>query len=194
MVGMPTRVPMRFADAPLLWTVDGLYTHDECRAVCEWIERTDPELATNNPTYRDQDRIMRDDPNATALLWERLRPHLPERIGELALVGLNERLRYYRYRPGQRFAPHTDHWYQPDAHTITLLTVLVYFNDDFTGGETRFLEPIEEVVVPKAGRVALFQHKLRHEGCPVARGTKYALRSDVIYRAADTIELTYDEG
>lgn len=40
-------------------------------------------------------------------------------------------------------------------------------------------------VSPKRGMVALFQHKLRHEGRPVVRGTKYAMRSDVIYEAVN---------
>ena len=40
---------------------------------------------------------------------------------------------------------------------------------------------VDEVVVPRAGRVAVFQHKLRHEGRPVLSGIKYAMRSDVIY-------------
>ena len=73
---------------------------------------------------------------------------------------------------------------------ITLLTVLVYFNDDFEGGETRFMEQVEEVVVPRPGRAAIFQHKIRHEGCTVTRGCKYALRTDVIYEARDPVELT----
>ena len=50
-----------------------------------------------------------------------------------------------------------------------------------TGGETRFQEQLEETVVPRAGRVAIFQHKLRHEGCEVTRGIKYAMRTDVVY-------------
>ena len=182
---------MRFADAPLLWTVDDVYSAGECAQIVGEIERENPALATNNPVYRDQDRIMRDDPVAAAELFRRLQPHLPARIGALALVGLNERFRYYRYRPGQNFAPHMDHWHKLDDQTLTLLTVLVYFNGDFQGGETRFLEQIEQTVVPVAGRAAIFQHKIRHEGCPVVSGTKYALRTDVIYRAPSPIALTY---
>lgn len=71
--------------------------------------------------------------------------------------------------------------------SVTLHTVLVYFNDDFDGGETRFLEHLDDVVVPRAGLVAIFQHKLRHEGCAVRTGTKYAMRSDVIYEGDDRI-------
>jgi len=83
-----------------------------------------------------------------------------------------------------------DHWYRPDEHRITLFTVLVYFNDDFVGGETRFQEQLERVVVPRRGSVAIFQHKVRHEGCAVASGTKYAMRSDVIYHSDEAIGKT----
>jgi prolyl 4-hydroxylase len=93
----------------------------------------------------------------------------------------------YRYRIGQRFEPHMDHWYRPSETQITLLTVLVYLNDNFEGGETRFQEQIEQTITPKCGMVSIFQHKIRHEGCPVRRGIKYAMRSDVIYEAFETI-------
>jgi hypothetical protein len=83
-----------------------------------------------------------------------------------------------------------DHWYKPSETQITLHTVLVYFNADFEGGETRFQEQIEETVVPKPGLAVIFQHKIRHEGCVVRRGIKYAMRSDVIYRAPERIGKT----
>lgn len=183
---------MRFVDVPLLWTHDAVLSLQECAALIDFIERADPGLATDNPLYRDQDRVIRDDPGLAEQLFERLRPVLPEHIGGLRLSGLNDRLRLYRYAPGQRFAPHMDHWYQPSARAITLLTVLVYLNDGFEGGATRFAEQLDAVVVPAAGQAALFQHKVRHEGEPVRSGTKYALRTDVLYEADEDIILTYD--
>jgi hypothetical protein len=42
---------------------------------------------------------------------------------------------------------------------------------------------LEATVVPKQGRVAIFQHKLSHEGCALITGTKYAMRTDVVYGA-----------
>ncbi|MBO6934231.1 MAG: 2OG-Fe(II) oxygenase [Deltaproteobacteria bacterium] len=184
-----TTVPFRFDDAPLLWTVPDVYDADECQEWIRIIEAGSPRIATNNPVYRDQDRVIRDDLAAASTLFERLRKHLPERLGELSLGGLNERLRMYRYAPGQRFAPHMDHWYRPTDTRITLLTVLVYLNDDFEGGETAFMEQLEETVHPKPGLVAIFQHKIRHEGCPVRSGHKYAIRSDVYYDAPSPIEM-----
>lgn len=180
-----TTVPMRFDDQPLLWWVDHLFSAAECAEMIAFIEKSAPTLATNNPLYRDQDRVMIDHPVLAADWFQRLQPHLPANMGELRLLRLNERLRFYRYRPGQRFAPHMDHWYQPDPLQISLHSVLLYLNDNFQGGETHFTEQLDERVQPKTGRVAVFQHKLRHEGCPVIQGTKYAVRSDVIY-AADT--------
>jgi hypothetical protein len=180
---MSIDVPMRFEMERMLWTVERVYALAECADLISLIERSSPALATNNPLYRDQDRVIRDDPELAGDLFRRLRPHLPERMGQLRLFGLNDRLRFYRYRPGQRFEPHMDHWYRPNDRQITLHTVLVYFNDDFEGGETVFQEQFDRTVIPKAGMAAIFQHKLRHEGRPVLKGTKYAMRSDVIYEA-----------
>ncbi|MEM7606977.1 MAG: 2OG-Fe(II) oxygenase [Myxococcota bacterium] len=185
-----TAVPMRFDDTPLLWTAEAIYSPDECAEFVRRIEGWSPRIATNNPIYRNQDRVVRDDPELAQDLAERLHDHLPSSIGELRLHGLNERLRFYRYQPGQRFDAHTDHWYQPDERHITLLTVLVYFNDNFDGGETRFVEHVEATVHPKPGLVALFQHKIRHEGNEVRAGRKYAMRTDVIYEAPHPIRKT----
>jgi prolyl 4-hydroxylase len=187
---MPIDIPMRFDDQRLLWCVENIYTNAECAEFIALIERSSPTLATNNPQYRDQDRVILDAPEIAAELFRRLRPHLPERMGDLRLVGLNDHLRFYRYRPGQRFEPHMDHWYRPNDRQVTLHTVLAYFNDDFEGGETAFQEQLNEVVVPRAGSVAVFQHKVRHEGRPVTKGTKYAMRSDVIYEADGPIGKT----
>ena len=180
---------MRFESEPLLWTTQDVYSPEECQQFIDFIENSAPSLATNNPEYRDQDRVMKDDPEATADLFQRLRPHLPESIGPFKIVGLNSRLRFYRYREGQQFKPHMDHWYRPQPNQITLHTVLIYFNGDFEGGETRFTEQVDDQrITPKAGLAAIFQHKIRHEGCPVIRGSKYALRTDVIFEAPDVID------
>ncbi len=184
---MSTKLPFRFDDQPLLWTVPDVYSPSECSGFIDMIERAAPRLATNNPIYRDQDRVIVDDSDTSSVLFQRLESHLPQRLGAFRLVGLNERLRFYRYAAGQRFLAHMDHWYRPSSRRITLHTVLVYFNDNFSGGETRFSEQLERTVVPAPGLVAVFQHKVRHEGCEVLSGVKYAMRTDVIYEAPDDI-------
>ena len=184
---MSIPLPMRFEQEPLLWTVEDVYTPQECADFIDFIERSAPKLATNNPVYRNQDCVMHDDPKAASDLFRRLKPYLPETIGPFQIIGLNDRLRLYRYKPGQRFSPHMDHWYRPSRTQITLHTVLIYFNGDFKGGETLFMEQLDQIIVPKPGLAAVFQHKIRHEGRPVLSGTKYALRTDIIFEAPDTI-------
>ena len=57
----------------------------------------------------------------------------------------------------------------------------VYLNDDFEGGHTAFLD-FGVTTAPRTGTALLFQHYMLHEGCNVVAGTKYVLRSDVMYR------------
>lgn len=98
-----------------------------------------------------------------------------------AASGINERLRFYRYEPGQRFAFHQDGFYQRSDLERSFLTLLLYLNDDFDGGETVFREP-EEIFRPRCGSILIFPHERWHEGRPVERGTKYVLRTDVLFK------------
>jgi prolyl 4-hydroxylase len=83
---MPINIPMRFETEPLLWSVSDIYTAAECGRFIDLIERSSPTLATNNPLYRDQDRVIRDDPETAAELFRRLRPYLFREIGPLWLA------------------------------------------------------------------------------------------------------------
>jgi len=97
-------------------------------------------------------------------------------------VGANERFRCYRYDIDQRFAPHYDGAFIRNDTERSHLTFMVYLNEGFGGGATEFHD-FGITVVPKTGMALLFQHFLLHEGCFVTSGLKYALRTDVMYRA-----------
>ncbi|PRP96315.1 prolyl hydroxylase family protein [Enhygromyxa salina] len=179
------------------FTVDGLFDADEC---ARWIARAealgfgDAPINTGRgelrvPEIRNNDRTMLDDPGAAAALFERLEPVLPpdtEMYGKaFPLTGLNERLRFYRYAPGQRFALHRDgHYTRPDGSERSRLSLLVYLNEDFEGGQTLFFGAGTSELdraVPRTGRVLVFPHGMYHEGGIVERGLKYVLRTDVMY-------------
>jgi hypothetical protein len=55
------------------------------------------------------------------------------------------------------------------------------------------MEQVDHVVMPRPGLVAVFQHKVCHEGCEVIQGTKYAMRADALYEASSPIELLRSE-
>lgn len=144
-----------------------------------------------NKRMRNNDRVMVDDPATAAGLWERLRPFVPEARGSWRAAGLNERLRFYRYDPGQRFFWHFDGRYERSPTEQSALTFMVYLNDSFAGGATEFNfrvaggvtddDPVVRVV-PEAGMALVFVHAVLHQGAEVTAGRKYVLRSDVMYR------------
>jgi len=157
---------------------------------------------------------------------------------QYGIVGLNRRWRVYRYEPGgvENFAPHIDAGFPPSTlssdgstliwdatspssdHSVAVpeyntdvvsrLTVLMYLNDDFEGGHTKFYTPRESndnpstvlaAVKPRAGSVLIFPqsvgehiveyaraHWPLHEGSPVLSGSspKYVIRSDMLFGTA----------
>lgn len=146
------------------------------------------------PDIRNNERVMFDDVEGAASLSARMAPFVPETLrGEprttqregptWRAVGLNERFRGYRYRPGQRFAPHSDGCFARSDTEQSAITVLISLNGGCVGGDTRLLD-FGVVVTPKRGTLFLFDHSLLHEGAEVTAGEKHVLRSDVMYRLA----------
>merc|ERR1719384_1659431 len=146
------------------------------------------------PQVRDGHRVVVDSPELAAWLLEALRPHLPSRRGDLHLVGLNERLRFLCYTPGQVFAEHVDGCYvrppgHPQAGDTSLITVQLYLHDvpRANGGATTFAPGRfgEIAQQPEAGSVLLFTQDLPHEGSLVKSGLKYTVRTEVMYGLRD---------
>jgi len=143
----------------------------------------------------------------------------------LYLKGLNRRFRIYKYDGrDESFAPHIDAGFPPsgvsesgrslvwdesidqDEEIVSRLTVLIYLNDDFVGGETNFFAPLNKQrndtalqpiasVRPAQGSVLCFPQGVGedaveyarmywplHEGSQVMSGRpKYVIRSDVLF-------------
>jgi prolyl 4-hydroxylase len=172
--------------APGIRTIDTLLSTAECEAVVERAEGLGFEAAPLNTadgaavvaTTRNNERCMFDDPALAAQLWARAQSAVPSALSGRQAIGLNERFRIYRYHPGQRFYWHTDAPFRRDNGEMSLLTFIVYLNDNYTGGETRF---VGCEIIGSQGKALIFQHGLMHEGAEVTRGSKYALRSDVMF-------------
>ncbi len=141
------------------------------------------------PDIRNNDRAMYDDVAAASSLWTELHPHLPASFvdrGEQGLrwkaIGLNERLRVYRYRPGQAFRWHYDGAFRRNADEVSMFTVLLYLNEVESGGSTVFQPWTKDIVHPETGLALLFEHHVLHQGNEVVEGVKYVLRSDIMFR------------
>lgn len=129
------------------------------------------------PLVRNNERVLVEAPAWVALVWQRLGQAALPAIGAQVAQGLPKDLRFYKYAPGQRFKMHKDGPWVESGLT-SQLTLLVYLNEDFAGGSTDFRE---FAVQPRTGSALLFLHDTWHEGTAVTAGTKYVLRSDVLY-------------
>ena len=160
---------------------------DECTSYIEMSERIGFEEAAiqtkDGPeilkAVRNNDRIIFDDPDLAAFLFERARSFLPDRIEDWQLLGLNERFRFYRYTPEQYFKWHKDGFYCRSKTEVSQLSLLLYLNGDYEGGETEFRW---DVIKPEAGMALAFPHLMMHQGAPIISGSKYVLRTDVMYQ------------
>ena len=177
---------------PFVAFVENALAPELCDALVRRIEACSPEVAPINVAggavldtrVRNNERVMFDDAALAADLFARTSGCLPPSFDGGTLVGYNERFRGYRYRDGQRFAPHFDGAYfrpeTPAGREGSQITVLFYLNEGFVGGQTRLLD-YEVVIAPKKGSVLFFEHAILHEGSAVSAGTKYVLRSDAMY-------------
>ena len=184
-----------------LWTVADLLTPQECEQLIARGEGLGFEAATVSmaagaqmmPQVRNNDRVVFDDPALANTYWERVRAHVPPTLDGCEAAGLNERFRYYRYDPAQRFNAHRDGSVERSPGERSRITFMVYLNDGFEGGETNFysetrvngLRELVASVKPAAGMGLFFAHEWWHEGARVVSGRKYVLRTDVMYRATN---------
>jgi len=125
---------------------------------------------------------------------------------EWTAVGLVDRFRFYRYNRNDSYPRHMDGSYRRTVRRFqegkevefkqqSFLTLLIYLNEDFEGGSTnffpdsqhcRFLSDMENKeplyrIQPKTGRALVNIHTVFHEGSAVERGTKYVVRTDILF-------------
>jgi predicted 2-oxoglutarate/Fe(II)-dependent dioxygenase YbiX len=137
------------------------------------------------------------------IVWRRCRKLVHDgsdyNAGKAAL-GLNARFRFYRYREGDFFAPHTDgSW--PGSRIVdgelvdnaypdrwSQLSFLLFLADGYEGGATRFHVGDGETVDLRTplGAALCFPHGTHplhcvHSSTPIESGAKYIIRSDVLF-------------
>lgn len=169
--------------------VDKFFTSEECKGFIAFSEkqgynesliRTKDNGEVMNKEIRDNDRVIWDNVQFSSQLWELVKDLVPMDVDGFKPTGLNSRFRFYRYKDGQQFRPHIDGPYKIDEDNKSKITLLIYLNEDFVGGNTTLVLEGQEIV-PKEGKLFLFEHKIMHCGRPVTEGTKYVLRTDVMY-------------
>lgn len=192
---------------------------EECQNLIDLSEQLEylPDAAVSLPrSVRHNDSLTWIvDEKTDGTIWQRIAHLMDDRqgiFGGSKALGINARFRFYRYNQGDFFKPHTDgSWFgsrvidnelignaYPDRYSQ--MTFLILLNENFQGGETRFLinaneptkpakagVPVTEVDIrTPAGGVLCFPHGMHplhciHSSVAITKGVKYIIRSDVLF-------------
>jgi len=170
-----------------VFTVDEFFSVEECEEaimIAENLGFADASVTTSlgpqmMPQLRNNERVILDDSEWAAELWQGITDYIPQSLDKWTACGVNERLRFYRYDAGQRFDWHRDGAFRRNGNERSFLTFMVYLHAGCEGGSTLFQD---FQIVPQAGTALFFNHPLMHCGQEVVSGRKYVLRTDVMYR------------
>lgn len=187
--------------------IDNFLSASECRAYIERAKTIGFGNASTDypPTYRNNDRLIVDDSALAQKLYERLQFIAAGQLsaapsgqsGEWRPHGVNSRMRFCRYTSDQQFGIHQDGVHHRSLDCRSMLTFMIYLNDgaEFSGGDTLFyangprsapdMNPVIARFRPRMGSLILFDHGIWHAGETVTAGTKYIMRSDVLFRRLD---------
>jgi prolyl 4-hydroxylase len=170
-----------------IFIIENFWSADQCDDFIQQTEKMGYEPATVETErgsrlvdfVRNNNRVMYKDVELADQLWLTLKPLAPTHKGNSIAIGLNELFRFYRYEPGQQFRKHRDNSFIRNKDEASYFTFMIYLNDNFIGGQTTF-NNLE--IKPQQGSVLIFDHYLEHAGSEVIEGTKYVLRTDIMYR------------
>lgn len=167
-----------------IWTIRNFLEIETCKSLINEIEESgffhkkfkilhkDNEFDLNN-------RIFFKSLEFAGLIWQKIQKYTPKYNDDYYPIGVNEQFRLYKYFTGQVFEKHRDSPFIRNENERSFFSLLIYFNNDFEGGETTF-----DVfsVKPESGMAVIFPHTLLHSGAIVTKGCKYILRSDIMFR------------
>lgn len=181
-----------------IFFVNHFLTPKECQSIIQATESIGYTLTDQRETQgfarRRNGRLQCTTPMVADRLWRRCR-HLFEQQHDADPVGLSSNFRFYKYEPGDRFGLHVDDSVEHDGGS-TYYTLLFYLNGSnrstLKGGSTNFYtggSPKKAKLVvsvePREGGALVHAHYpdcLLHEGGVVLEGTKYLMRTDVVYQ------------
>lgn len=182
--GYTGRSREQLSRSPNLQVIRGLLLKEECDYIRQLAEPAlTPSMIVDPSTRRPVPNPVRNSTGMNYGPWnEDLVIHaLNRRIAEVSGtdVSWGEPLHVLRYTGGQEFKPHLDAL--PGAANQRKWTVLVYLNEDYSGGETEFPE-LGLRVRGELGDALLFSNvgsdgrpdaRTRHAGLAVLSGTKW---------------------
>eukprot|EP01127_Copromyxa_protea_P013444 TRINITY_DN3628_c0_g1_i1.p1 TRINITY_DN3628_c0_g1~~TRINITY_DN3628_c0_g1_i1.p1 ORF type:complete len:748 (-),score=66.35 TRINITY_DN3628_c0_g1_i1:31-2274(-) len=200
--------------------VEDLLTAEECKQFVRVTEEKgfdthDDVKAEFSKELRTNQRMIWIDVETSRKLWARMQSFFrgsdilgvqPVGFGVKGTwlpVGLNECLVFNKYSPGTEFNVHYDGLYKNAHREVSIFSVVIYLNDNYTGGELEFFEdPSSDVhrkdytkenlklaakIRPSAGTALIFNGDVLHSSSKILTGYKYIIRSSVMFRRVEDL-------
>ncbi|WP_375272507.1 2OG-Fe(II) oxygenase [Sphingomonas sp.] len=180
---------------PHVAVIDGLLSADECRYLIDTVgPRVQPSMVVDPATRRRIPNPVRDShgTNVSPVDEDMVVNAINRRVA--AATGTDwaqgEPLHLLRYAVGQQYKPHFDAL--PGVDNQRSITVLLYLNDDFAGGETWFKNGL--TLRGRAGDAIVFRNltddghvdrRTEHAGLPVTAGVKWLATRWIRQRSFD---------
>lgn len=180
---MPPAETTVIRTSPYVARVEGLLSVEDCTYLIDRIgARVQPSLVVDPRDGRRVPNPVRDSHGTNiSPIDEDVAIHaINRRIAAVTATewAQGEPLHLLRYEPGQQYRPHLDAL--PGVPNQRILTLLVYLNDDYEGGETRFKDGLtfrgatgDALIFANLRHDGTPDPRTEHAGLPVARGTKW---------------------
>jgi hypothetical protein len=176
---------------PGVWAIRGFLDGATCKALISL------ESAAKEYTYCRKRTAVRFRQDTIRSLYSKIRKvcrngGLSLRIGAdhsfWSPMELNDYWRFVAGGEGSEFPWHTDGKKVSTINDVSFYTVMFYLNDNFDGGALQVQDDRGHIVTyqPTVGDlVILRQSVIVHRGQRVCNGTKYLIRSEIMYRRED---------
>lgn len=161
-----------------IWTAGPLLGPEECSALIATAEARGYRSARMTAQGRNNSEVFLRLPDLSELILARLGEQTWETGSDFEVTAVAPVLEFYRYREGDSVAAHRDSPDDVAPGVRSDLTLVIYLNEGFSGGDTCF--PDQALCPhPGLGEAVLFRHSLLHEGTPVREGLKYIVRTSL---------------
>ena len=148
------------------------FNSDECESYMRNIDNHDRKTSFSNSNMFESNKFF--DKNVLNHIFKTLKRSKIKNIKRLNPLVLTA-----RYNPGEKSHLHMDVPFDDEVK----YTLLVYLNDNFSGGETKFYDDdfkLIKTIKPEKGKGLFFDINIFHQGETVISGNKYWIGCQVI--------------
>lgn len=166
-----------------LFIIDSLLTPEECQEFIAFVNKQELKTVDSGMALYDRHILVSDE--WASKLFVRVIKFFPEDIWSHIYV--NNHFRFSKYNPGGYFYLHTDGVNTDEKGGRSYVTINIFLNDEFEGGETFFYTDSGNHAVtaqPSPGRGAIFDRSISHKGNQVLNGYKYLIRTDMMMKSS----------